>query len=226
MREKLATITVAGVLVLGGAAVAGPALAETTQTTQKTAEAVTSRVERITEALTGLVSDGTLTQEQANDVASTLAEELPGPGGPGGGPGDHHGGGLGMGLDAAADALSMTTEELREALAQEGATLSSVAEDQGVSTDDLVAALVEAAGARLDEEVAEGELTQEEADERAGDLESRISELVTSELGAHGPGGHGPGGPGAGGPGSSDEGSATTPEDGTPATPSSWTYAA
>ncbi|MEJ5943894.1 hypothetical protein WDZ17_01115 [Pseudokineococcus basanitobsidens] len=248
MRRKLATITVAGALALGGAALAGPALADTTA--QEAADAVTSRVARITDALGGLVSDGTLTQDQADDVAATLADELPGRGGPGDGPGDgdgsgdgdgpgggHHGGGLVMGLDAAADALSMTPEELRDALAEDGATLASVAEDQGVSTDDLVAALVDAAQAHLDEEVAEGDLTQADADARAADLEDRISELVTRELpdrGDHGPG-HGPRGD-RGGSGTTDDGSTdgstggstdgTTPEGGTTATPSGWTYAA
>ncbi|WP_298989066.1 hypothetical protein [uncultured Pseudokineococcus sp.] len=251
MRRKLATITVAGAIALGGAALAGPALADAapdavTGTTQEAAQgavdAVADRVDRITEALAGLVSDGTLTQDQADEVASTLADALPGPGGPGGP------GGLGLGpepagLDAAAEVLDLTPEELRDALAQDGATLASVAQEQGVSTDDLVAALVDAARTHLDEEVADGRITQAQADERAADLETRIGELVTTEVGdrplgpgGHGPGGHGPGGPG--GPaeedpadgatapqGSADDGATTTP-DGTSATPSSWSYAA
>ncbi|NNH23878.1 hypothetical protein HLB09_12415, partial [Pseudokineococcus marinus] len=202
MRRKLATITVAGAIALGGAALAGPALADAapdavTESTQDAAQgavdAVADGVDRITEALAGLVSDGTLTQDQADEVASTLADALPGPGGPGGP------GGLGpgpAGLDAAAEVLDLTPEELRDALAQDGATLASVAEDQGVSTDDLVAALVDAARAHLDEEVADGRITQEQADERAADLEARIGELVTTEVGDRplGPGGHGPGG--------------------------------
>ncbi|GAA2016632.1 hypothetical protein WDZ16_14520 [Pseudokineococcus marinus] len=251
MRRKLATITVAGAIALGGAALAGPALADAapdavTESTQDAAQgavdAVADGVDRITEALAGLVSDGTLTQDQADEVASTLADALPGPGGPGGP------GGLGpgpAGLDAAAEVLDLTPEELRDALAQDGATLASVAEDQGVSTDDLVAALVDAARAHLDEEVADGRITQEQADERAADLEARIGELVTTEVGdrplgpgGHGPGGHGPGGRGPGGTAGedpadgatapqapADDGPATTP-DGTSATPSSWSYAA
>jgi hypothetical protein len=167
--------TAAGVLALGGLAVAGPALAD------EAGAAGTGVVERITEALSGLVDDGSLTQEQADEVASTLAQQgIGGHGrhgdGPGGGPGG------GPGLAAAAEALGMTEAELRTALEVEDATLAGVAEDQGVPVDTLVDALVAAERERLAAAVEDGRLTQDEADERLADLEARITERVSEPL--------------------------------------------
>ena len=179
MRNKLITLTAAGLLAVGGVAVAGPALAATGAT--GTTTAVSSQVARVTQALAGLVSDGSITQEQADEVATTLeAADLGG--GPGGGPGGGHGGGPGGGrnLAAAATALSMSEEDLRTALEADGATLASVAQGQGVSVDTLVAALVGAEEARIAQEVTDGELTQAEADERLADLETRITDRVNS----------------------------------------------
>jgi hypothetical protein len=108
VRKRLITLTTAGLLAAGGAAVAVPALAATDAT--GTATAGSSRVDRIVEALAGLVSDGSITQKQADEVATTLDEaDL------GGGHGGGHGGGPGGGRDlsAAATALGMTAEELR-----------------------------------------------------------------------------------------------------------------
>lgn len=91
----------------------------------------------------------------------------------------HH---RGPGLEAAATALDMTTGELREALSADGATLESVAEAQGVDVQVLIDALVAEAQEHLAQAVEDGRLTQEEADEKAADLEARITELVNREL--------------------------------------------
>ena len=182
MRKKwIITATTAGAVVLGGLAVAGPALADD--------PTGTSAVERITEALSGLVDDGSITQDQADEVAATLAES--GFGGHGGGPG------FGLGLETAAEALDLTEHELRTALQADGATLAQVAEDQGVEVDTLVDALVTAAEERIAEAVEDGRLTQAEADERLADLTARITERVNSPLPERG-------GPRRGGPGAGD----------------------
>ena len=102
--------------------------------------------------------------------------------------GGHHRG-FHMGLETAATALGMTTDELREALSADGATLASVAETQGVDVQVVIDALVAEAQEHLDQAVADGHLTQEEADEKAADLEARITEMVNSER----PDGPGPG---------------------------------
>ena len=169
MRTKLVTVTAAGLLALGGIAVAGPALAATGTTGTATSGA-TSRVERVAQALAGLVSDGSISQEQADEVATTLDDaDL---GGRGGG----HGGGHDLG--AAASALGMTEADLRTALQADGATLASVAGDQGVAVDALVDALVAAAQEQVAAAVTAGDLTQEQADARLADLEARTADRV------------------------------------------------
>jgi hypothetical protein len=177
MRSKIATLALAGALGLtgvAGAALGAPALsyAATGDST-----ALEDRVASLKQALAGLVTDGTLTQAQADEVAATLAER-----GPSGGPGRHGGpggrGGLGgPGLASALEDLGITSEEVRAA-AEAGTTLAELAKQQGVSSDELVDALVAAGDERLDEAVAAGRLTQAEADEKAADLEARITERL------------------------------------------------
>ena len=176
MRKKLIIATAAGVLTLGGVAVAVPVLADT--------DGETSVVDRIKSALSGLVDDGSLTQEQADEVATTLSDAGLGRGG-------HHGGDR-IGLETAAEALGLTEAELRTALEPDGTSLADVAQDQGVDVDTLVDALVQAQQDRIAQAVEDGRLTQAEADERLADLEARVTERVTSDepiRGHHGRGG-------------------------------------
>ena len=182
MRKKLTVATTAGVLALGGLAVAVPALADTGSSGQ-------SAVGRITEALSGLVSDGSLTQQQADEVATTLSGAgIGGPGGHGGGPGGGR-----LDLSAAATALGMTPDELRTALDTDGTSLADVAAQRGVAADTVVDALVAAVQADVAQAVTDGDLTQEQADERLADLQERVTERVQSD--SWGPG-HGHGGRG------------------------------
>jgi predicted trehalose synthase len=203
--RKLAAVGVAGAVGLAGVGVgvvAAPlavAAGATDGAQAPAADRLAERVQAVRDALAGLVGDGSITQAQAEEVATTLggSEALRGgPGGPGG-PGGH-GGGRGLGgppaLDAAAEALGLTTDELRTALAEEGTSLADVAEAEGVEVQALVDALAAAASAHLDEEVAEGDLTQERADEIQAQLPERIAEAVERE---RGPGGRGE--PGSGG---------------------------
>ncbi|SNS41759.1 hypothetical protein SAMN06893096_10428 [Geodermatophilus pulveris] len=169
MRRKLVVGAVAGALTLTGLAVAVPAVAAT----DETAGTSSTVVDRIKDALTGLVDDGSITQEQADEVATTLSEA--GPGWHGG----HHGGGW-RGLDTAAETLGMTEDELRTALQAEDATLAKVAEGQGVEVDALVDALVTAQQEGIAEAVEEGGMPQEVADERLAGLEEKVTEWVNS----------------------------------------------
>ncbi|MDD9205498.1 hypothetical protein PU560_03320 [Georgenia sp. 10Sc9-8] len=177
------TFVAAGVAGVTGLAVVA-ARALTAAAEQGTVAAVTDRVTAITEALDGLVSDGTITQERAGVVASTLTES--------GALREPHGTGrVGLDLDVAADALGMTAEELRT-LAEDGATLASVAEAAGVSTDPLVKALVDAATERVQAAAAEGRLDPEKAEEIVAGLPERVAALVEEEL-RRGMGHRGPG---------------------------------
>lgn len=186
MRTKLVTVALAGTLGLAGGAllVPGAALAQTADG----GTAVTDRVTAIRDALKGLVSDGTLDQAQADKVASTLAETLPHRG--------HGGRGHGARLDPAvvAEAAGATVEELRAAH-EAGRTLAQLAQENGVSKEQLVQRLVDKAEERLAAEVTAGRLTQAQADEKQAGLTERITAMVDRV--GHGPGhrgrGHGPG---------------------------------
>jgi hypothetical protein len=211
MRKKIVTALAAGALGLSGLAATGTALAATGDTSTSTT-ASTSALDRIKTALAGLVTDKTLTQTQADKVATTLAASDIGRGGPGGhgGRGGHggHGGGGMRSLATAATTLGMSEADLRTAL-DTGKTLAAIAKEKNVSVDTLVAALVKDAQTRLAQEVTDGRLTQARADEITKDLKARITEKVYTTRPAR------PAGPGNG---TSDQAPQTAPS--TPSTPS------
>ena len=112
------------------------------------------------------------------------------------------------GLETIMSVLDVTLDELKAAR-EAGTTLAELAEQQGVEVSELIDALVAEAEEHLAEHVADGDLTQEEADERLAEIEQRITDRVNGvrptegerpdrgERGERGPGGHGPHGPGA-----------------------------
>ena len=176
------------VLTSGGFAGASAALpsavvVDDTDTSDRAAE----RGARLAEVLQPLVADGTLTQEQLDTVVETLMENAPerdGRGGRGGhgGRGDHdgpRGGRGGHGLEAAATALGLTADELRVEL-REGATLAEIAADEGVAVQTVIDAMVAELETHLDEHVASGELTQEEADAKLAKATEKITDLVNN----------------------------------------------
>ncbi|NHC16391.1 hypothetical protein [Motilibacter deserti] len=171
-----------GLAGLGVGATLGPVAASAA--TSGTS-AVSDRVTAIKDALAGLVSDGTITQSQADKVATTLADNLPKGGRGFGG----RGLGFGAGLDTAAGIIGVTADELRTQL-EAGKTLAQVAEANGVSQDTLVDKLVAAAKTELADAVKAGKLTQAQADSISADLETRITERVTSTRPLGGRGGH------------------------------------
>lgn len=198
MRSRIATLALAGTLGVTGVATAALVAPAASYAATGDSTALADRVASLKDALAGLVTDGTLTQAQADRVASSLAES---PAlGRHGGPGGRRGGRIDV--EAAAEALGITVEELRAAGAA-GTTLAELAEREGVSEEDLVAALVAAEEARLAEAVTAGRLTQEQADERLAGAEERITAALDDPACAGGRGG-----PGRGGRGPADAGSA------------------
>lgn len=144
--------------------------------------------------------------ERLNEIEAALPEHMTDlvnrtgwgehrPGGPG-----HHG----PGLEAAAEAIGISVEDLRTALA-DGSTLAEVAEANGVDVDTLIRALVAEATERLDEAVENGRLDADEAEEIKADLVERITARVNGEgpgpVRGPGPMGGGPGRHGGFGPG-------------------------
>ena len=143
-------------------------------------------VARLTEALQPLVDDGTLTEAQRDAVVTTLDAARPEKG-------SH---GRGLGGEAVAEALGLTTDELRDAV-MNGSTLADVAADQGVAVDDVVSAIVAQAEARLTTAVDSGRIDQATADEMLTEAQTRAEAMVDGEFTPRGPGrghrGHGPG---------------------------------
>lgn len=174
MRKTLVTVALAGTLALTGGALLAPG------TAFAQAGPAGERITALRDALRGLVSAGTLTQSQADQVASTLAE-LPARGRHGGGHGGRHGGGRGgperLTAQDTAEALGITVEQLREQR-RAGRTLAQIAQAAGIDKAELIADLVTAAKARLAEAVAADRLTQARADELAGGLQARITDQV------------------------------------------------
>lgn len=171
-------------LVVAALTMSGIALA---QTSEAPAEAVNQEaVSRIAERLQALVDDGTITSDQAQAVAETLAEGFR--------PGAHKGH-RGPQLGAVAEFLGMDREDFRAAL-QEYDTLADIAAANGSSGDELVDFMVGQAEDRIAQAVEDGKLTQAEADEKLTEITDKITEMVNSDIPEPGEGRRGPGGPG------------------------------
>ncbi|WP_092861370.1 hypothetical protein [Quadrisphaera sp. DSM 44207] len=183
MSRKAAAAAVAGALGVAALGVGLPAASATTSSESSDDTSISDRVEAIKDALAGLVGDGTLTQEQADEVASTLEDSDALRHGPGGWHGGH--GGPWGGLEAAATALGIEEEELRTAL-QDGASLAEVAEEKGVETSQLVDALVAEATEGIEDAVADEDLTREQADEILAELPDRVTQFVEEGFGDRG----------------------------------------
>lgn len=131
------------------------------------------------------VEAGRLTEAQASELKGRIdSSEFPlfGHGGMRG-PG-LHGPGMRLGhgevLAAAASYLGLTEAELREELSDK--TLAEISKDRGKSVPGLVQSMVRAAEKEIDEAVAAGRLTKEQADAIKADLEERILSRVNGEL--------------------------------------------
>ena len=148
-----------------------------------------------TETIDEAVADGRLTEEQAERLKERVGE-----GGflfPPGLPPDglHMRGGPGFMVDAAAEVLGMTQADLMEQL-KDGNSLAEVAQAQGKDLETFKTALLDQVQVQLGEVVAEGDLTQEQADEAFQRTEENIDSIVDAEGCGGGFGGmrHGPGG--------------------------------
>lgn len=111
-----------------------------------------------------------------------------------------------------AEVLDLTPEELREQLVA-GTTLAEVADAQRVDQAVVVDAIVASITDHLEDAVDAGRLTQEQADEKLAQVETRAQELLERSFDGEGPRGRfgqgahgrgGPFGPGAGPAGDTD----------------------
>lgn len=147
-----------------------------------TVDRIALRTERIRAALDELVEAGTVNAEQADAVAAHLSEQVPV---------RDRGDRLERRAQRAerrefvTELLGVDAETLRDEL-RSGATLAEVAEANGVSTDELVDALVARAMEHLDAAVEAGRIDQATADEKSAELEASITERVTTPRGERG----------------------------------------
>ncbi len=132
------------------------------------------------------VESGNITQEQADerlaDLTATITERVNTPPSerPERGPRGDRGGRFGGG--EVLEELGLTIEDI-QAGREAGQTLAETAEANGVSEEELVAALVAQATERAEAAVETGRFDADEAAEKLDGLEERITERVNAEPG-------------------------------------------
>lgn len=156
-------------------------------------QALKNRIDEAVEA-------GRISKEQADELRERIdASEYPLLFGRGG----HAGSGFGHHvhfevLETAASYLGLTEAELREELQDK--TLAEIAKEQGKTIAGLVQQLVATQTKRIDEAVADGRLTDEQATELKANLAEHTEALVNGELRGPGDGRHHRFWPGSGSP--------------------------
>ena len=190
---RIQKLALGGVLVLAvsgaGAAVAATKLRSPEEESRALVDDVAGQLgvtpQRLTDAIkTAMknridqaVEDGRLTQAEANRLKAEIDRQsvpLLGPGlrrGHGHMHRGHHG------LEAAAEYLGMTQAALRTQL-ENGKTLAQVARDRNKSVDGLVNAIVTEKRARIQQEVQNGRLTQEQAARFLDGIRERVTDMV------------------------------------------------
>jgi hypothetical protein len=210
--KKIVSAGLAALTIAGGSvavAVVNPlsiAAAQTDATTTTQAPAATTpaapadgtatRTGPLDQALSALVTDGTLTQAQADAVKAKVDTLRPAKGDhdAGRGPGRDMGRG-GPVLEEAATFLGTTAADLRTQL-EGGATLATIAGDK---TQALIDSIVASSNTRIDAAVTAGRLDAAKATELKANTVTRITNEVNGVKPAgKGPGGHGGHGRGSG----------------------------
>ncbi len=171
---------------------------------KQVAEAKSVDLDKVTDAMTAAmkahldeeVASGEHTQEEADAklvlFKARLTDMVNNVGGPHKG---GHGGKRGHGPAKFATAnlasvLKLTEAELQTEL-QSGKSLKTIADAQNVDIDDVKKVLTDDFKAHLDEEVASGKHTQEEADAKLTEFTTRLDDIVNGVKPAGGPGGKG-----------------------------------
>jgi len=173
MRKTLAAAATALLLVAGfaaGAALGSPGVAAADTADDVATEAPAGPIEDV---LAGLVTDGVLTQDQAQAVADALHERY----------GDRplwRGHRAGGNLQVAADAIGIDPADLLTAL-RDGQTVAEVAAEHGVAVEDVVNAIVADANEHIETAVENGHITSDRADELKAELADRVEAFVNRD---------------------------------------------
>ena len=173
IKNKATTAAVAAALAGGmaiGSFVAPPMAAFAADTSTSTTATATARTpgQWMTDALKGLVTNGTLTQAQSDTVASTLSAAEP--------KGRHGGGPGGPNVTEAAKVLNLGEADLRTQMKTK--SLADIAKAQNVDVQKVIDALVAAQNARIDKQVTDGKLTQAEADTKKTETVTKVTDSV------------------------------------------------
>jgi len=146
---------------------------------------VDSVIDSATERINGALADGQITQEQADLLLANLEDAINGtlleerfPNRGEGRPRMQAAQSL---IEATAAETDLEAREIMQQL-RDGSTLADIITANGGSVETVVASAVADATDRINAAVAEGRLTQEEADERLASLEATFTEAVNSEL--------------------------------------------
>jgi uncharacterized protein YidB (DUF937 family) len=131
------------------------------------------------------LADGKITEEEAANIKERInSGDFPGMGfgphvgfGHGFEKGFHRGFHVGVKIDDLADFLGVEKADIREALAN-GQSLAEIAEANGKTRDELKAHIMSNTQERIDEAVANGDLTQEQADEKLQRVEEMVDNLI------------------------------------------------
>lgn len=181
MNRKI--IAVSGTAIAAGTlavAAFGPTVAGAQSTTQPPSATAPAPRQSLDDVLKALVSDGTLTQAQADTVKARIEAARP--------QGGHRGGKHGAHLEEVATFLNTTVAELKTQL-DSGKTIAQIAGDK---TSALIDSLVASSNKRIDEAVAAGKMTAEQATQLKTETKQRITDMVNGVKPAEGP--RGPGG--------------------------------
>lgn len=213
--DELATVLGLSSEDLWGQLAEGKSLGEIADAQGVSRDTVTDTLTKgLADHLADEVAEGDLTQSEADsrlaeakDAVATMIDKGWGDWAGGWGKGGHggmggwgHGGGMGHGADlqGLADSLGIDLDQLRTDV-MGGKTVAEAAAAQGVSAEDLKAALKTEATEHIDEALADGKIDQAKADELKADLDTRIDDLINGKAGDLGGRGWGGGGMGRGG---------------------------
>ena len=153
-------------------------------------------VEQAREQVIGeALDEGWLTEEQAERMQERF-EEGPGRRGMGGGFMKPPKGFMGRGdtalIGVAAEKLDMSVEDLHAQLI-DGRSIAEVAEEQGVETQEIIDAYLAQLEENLTQKVADGEITQNQADWMLEQATERVPEQLENAFDGRFPGGKRPG---------------------------------
>lgn len=180
MQKRLAVFGLVAGLVGGsiaGATLGAPGLvgAQSSSTTSSTAAGDPAKTDDsgwVHKAIDPLVANGTITQAQADAVVSALQQAKPDRGR------GHRG--FGVELDTAASTIGISPDALRQALAG-GQSIADVAKSKNVDPQVVIDALVAKVQSNTAARVADGSMTQAQADQRLAKAKEIITAIVNGQ---------------------------------------------